>query len=60
MWGLSLHLKNERLSRALLMESHFPVNLSAEDTLLGSPTITPSFFFFFSVISELCLEVRRG
>lgn len=58
MWGLSLHLKNERLSRALLMESHFPVNLSAEDTLLGSPTITPS--FFFSVISELCLEVRRG
>ena len=39
------------------MESHLPVNLSAEDTLLGSPTITPS---FFSVISELCLEVRRG
>lgn len=59
MWGLSLRLKNESLSRALLMESHFPVNLSAEDTLLGSPTITPS-FFFFSVISELCLEVKRG
>ena len=56
-WGLSLHLEKERLSRALLMESLLPANLSAEDTLLGSPTIMPS---FSSVISELCLDVRRG